>query len=279
MNKLPVNYNYEDVKIFNKLILSLSKKRIPDSNLNEQALLVGKKFLGAPYLPNTLESYGDEILTINLRMFDCFTFVENVVALTRLLNNGENSFENFIYEITRIRYRFGFFNTYDSRLHYFSDWLKDNEEKGIVKDMTREIGGLKVFKKINFMTRHLENYPALKIEVLFKKMLSVEDNLSDRPLYFIPKEKLSDFEDKIESGYIIGIATNIDGLDVIHVGFALKKKKGIHLLHASGKYKKVVISKNTLNHYLYEEETRSGILVGRIEPILASQNDDNRSSF
>ena len=44
-------------------------------------LEIGKFFLGTPYVAGTLETKGAEHLVVNLREYDCVTFVENVVAL------------------------------------------------------------------------------------------------------------------------------------------------------------------------------------------------------
>ena len=44
-------------------------------------LEIGKFFLGTPYVTGTLETEGAEHLVVNLREYDCVTFVENVVAL------------------------------------------------------------------------------------------------------------------------------------------------------------------------------------------------------
>ena len=124
---------------------------------------VGKYFLGFPYAKNTLERQGRETLVINLREFDCFTFVENVVALAGMVQKGKAHFRGYAAQLKKIRYRHGISKGYTSRLHYFSDWLYDNEQKGILKNVTRRSGGEPFRKNFNFMTRHREEYPALSI--------------------------------------------------------------------------------------------------------------------
>jgi hypothetical protein len=80
----------------------------------------GKFFLGKPYRTSTLESERSERLVINLREFDCFTFVENVVVLTRSLIARQKSFEAFQRVLKKTRYRHGQLQGYASRLHYFT---------------------------------------------------------------------------------------------------------------------------------------------------------------
>ena len=43
--------------------------------------------------------------------------------------------------ITRIRYRGGRLAGYPSRLHYFTDWLLDNERRGLIEIITADLGG------------------------------------------------------------------------------------------------------------------------------------------
>jgi hypothetical protein len=226
--------------------------------------MVGEHFSGVPYVANTLEMEGKEALVINLRQFDCFTFIENVVVLAQLIEAGKTTFGDYTAQLERIRYRRGIVNGYSSRLHYFSDWLQDNEEKEILKDVTAEIGGRSYIKAINFMTRHPEHYPHLKVDASYREMLAVEERLSGRPMCFIPKTGLRQVEDRIKEGDIIGVTTGVDGLDVQHVGFALRVKKRVRLLHASTEEKKVVISESTLHHYLSKRKTCTGVIVGRV---------------
>jgi hypothetical protein len=153
---------------------------------------------------------------------------------------------------------------YSSRLHYFSDWIHDNQKKGILKDVTRKIGGRPLRKAINFMTTHPDLYLSLGAMVNLRRMKSVERTISTRPGFSISKEALRRFEDRICNGDLIGVTTNIEGLDVQHVGLAARVKNRIHLLHASSGEGRVVLSKNTLYRYLMQSRLRSGIIVARI---------------
>ena len=225
---------------------------------------IGKYFLGFPYVNNTLETEDEETLIINLREFDCFTFVENVVVLARLINEDKYAFEDYAAALERIRYRDGLLKGYSSRLHYFSDWIFDNEKKRIVKDITGEIGGKPFHKEINFMTTHRGNYCWLNNDKSYREMRVVEKNLSGRSLYHIQKAELRRLENAIEDGDLIAATTGIEGLDVVHVGLAVRVRGRIHLLHASEVKKKVVISDDTLYQYLSKRKNMKGIMVGRV---------------
>jgi hypothetical protein len=285
-----------DRKVLGKLIMYLDKKKCSTEFPGQLTLEIGKFFLGAPYVAGTLETKKAEHLVVNLREFDCVTFAENVVALVclvearwsptgrrvtlikgpcgatsrrrdqdcSLLLPGGRSFESFQRLLQKIRYRRGRLQGYSSRLHYFSEWIYDNQKKGILKDVTRKIGGRPFRKTINFMTTHPDLYPPLENMVSLRRMRLIERTIRRRPLFFIPKKDLERFEDRICDGDLIGVTTNIEGLDVQHVGLAARVKNRIHLLHASSGEGRVVLSQNTLYRYLMQSRSRSGIMVARL---------------
>jgi hypothetical protein len=259
-----LNRQAQDQRIFKELIRSLERDKTPSTPPSQLVLDTGKFFLRKPYVVGTLETKGAERLVINLREFDCFTFVENVVALAWCLKSRQESFEGFRRVLKKTRYRNGRLQGYSSRLHYFSDWIYDNQRKGIVRNVTADIGGRPFRKTINFMTTHPDLYPLMKNEANLRRMKSVERTISRRSLYYIPKKFVRTLEDEIHDGDIIAITTNTEGLDVQHVGFAVRVKNRIYLLHASSAERKIVFSQQTLYRYLMQSRTRSGIMVVRL---------------
>jgi hypothetical protein len=260
-----LNRQGQDRRIFEELIRFLDKKKTSAKFPDQLMLEIGKFFLGSPYVAGALETKRAEHLVVNLREHDCVTFVENVVALAWLIKSRKKSFEAFRRLLQKIRYRQGRLEGYSSRLHYFSDWIYDNQKKGIVRDITAEIGGGPLRKAMAFMTTNPDLYPPLKNAADLQRMKSVERKISTRSLFFIPKKAVRLLEDRICDGDLIAITTNTKGLDVQHVGFAARVKNRIHLLHASSTEGKVVLSQKTLYRYLMESRARSGIMVARLE--------------
>jgi len=254
----------QDRRIFKELIRLLDKKKTPAIFPGQFVLEIGKFFLGTSYVAGTLETKGGEHLVVNLRGFDCVTFVENVVALVWNIRSGKKSYEAFRKSLQKIRYRGGRLQGYPSRLHYFSDWIHDNEKKGIVKDVTAKIGGRPLKKVMTFLTTNPGLYPPLKHAANLRRMKSVERAISRRSLFFIPKNDLRRLEYWISDGDLIAITTKTKGLDVQHVGLAARVKNRIHLLHASSVDREVVLSKKTLYRYLAQSRVRSGIMVARV---------------
>ncbi len=256
--------NAQDRRIFNELIRSCDRGLISVEPPDQLVIGIGKFFLGTPYFAGSLETNSIEKLIINLRGYDCVTFIENVVAMALLVRSRQKSFDSFRKLLQTIRYRRGMLRGYTSRLHYFSDWIRDNQKKGILKDITAEIGGRPFRKTLHFMTAHRDLYPPLKVTVNFRRMKSLEKEISKRSLYFIPKKAVRYCESQFRDGDLIAIVTNKEGLDIEHVGIAARVKSRIHLLHATSIMGQVTLSERTLYRHLMQSKTRAGIMAGRI---------------
>lgn len=225
-----------------------------------RTLHFAKKMLGVPYVAGTLDGNEEEQLVVLVDSLDCTTFVETVLAFCIADKRGERDYEGFKKALTQIRYRDGILNGYTSRLHYFSDWIRNNEQMGFVKECTSETACSQPKELwLDFMTTHVDSYlPIKKNPELVKEMASHEKNWQGTVVSYIPKEKLNlpPGELKIKDGDVLALVTNIKGLDVVHVGFAFWKDNQLHLLHASSSAKKVMedpktqyeSSKNTKAH-------------------------------
>ena len=237
-----------------------------ESNLSvgELILKIGNDFKGTPYVGKTLDNSIEENLTVNLREFDCTTFVENCLAIARTIKSGKATFESFTTELEKIRYRNGQLNGYVSRLHYFGEWITNNAEKGIVEDMSSKIGGIKCPIVLSFMSTHPDSYPQLMVNpTLTKEIRQIEIKVSAESYFFIPKEKIANHENKILDGDIVALVTKIPGMDVSHVGILFKKDGRVFLLHASLSGGKVETTKVPLADYLKNSKNTTGIFVVR----------------
>ena len=252
----------KDKKIAGDLLNQLSSHN--QLSICDLVVNAGVHFLETPYVPGTLEICDDEKLVINLSEVDCTTFVEYCLAFAGTIKTGSADIRDFYDQLKMIRYRDGNIEGYASRLHYFSDWIFENERQGIVSDITRQLGGVLIDKPIDFMSKHPENYPALKDDrVVMESMIRQEKLISARKRWYIPKELIFSISQHIESGDIIAITSKIDGLDIMHTAIAVKRDNDIHVLHASTKGKKVEISEKNLEEYISGIKLASGIMIAR----------------
>lgn len=229
----------------------------------ELVAAIGKNFLGIPYRGQTLENGKEEKLVINLRQMDCTTFAENCLALAQTIRSGHAGFERFTHELEKIRYREGKRAGYLSRLHYFSDWIADNQRKGLVSQPAT-VFGVNYPVKVFFMSTHPQSYPVLKENPeLVPELAQLEKAISKTAHSYVKKEDLPAVEDKLAEGDIIGLTTSIPGLDVTHVGILVKKDGKLHLLHASSSLEKVVISQEPLTELITKSKSWTGIMIAR----------------
>jgi hypothetical protein len=255
-----------DQEIFNSIRKIAGSMSIDSLSLNDRVIEVAKMFMQTAYVGGTLDVNEKEQLVVNFRELDCTTYLENVVALSKALSNDLVKTDDFLNELENLRYRNGKLTDYSSRLHYFSDWIYENEKKGIVRNITAEIGGEKYNKTINFMSTHVNSYPALQSDTaLVKEIGETENEINKRELFFIPETNIQQQENQIQNGDLIAITTKIEGLDISHVGIAIHVNNRLHLMHASSKAKKVVISDIPLAEMLLKSKYQSGIMVARLQ--------------
>jgi hypothetical protein len=178
------------------------------SNLCERTERISVRFLGRPYFANPLEGGPDtpEVFKASLEGFDCVTYIETALALAR-----SRAINEFIDELREMRYENGRIDFYH-RNHYMVDWVSNNEERGIIKDITT---GPKAVVK----TRTLS-----LIEALPEKATSFR---------CFPKRSLNQIQSGIETGDVMLFASTRKSLDVFHAGILIKGEDEISLRHAS----------------------------------------------
>jgi len=247
-------------------------KSLAAKPLNDIIVEIGKTFIGTDYGANVLESDGEERLVVNMRALDCVTFYENCVVLARCIKSGKTTFEEYMSQLQFLRYRDGKIDGYTSRLHYTTDYWFNAEQKGILKVVTKEIFGennvKEIQRPINFMSTHRESYKHLKTDdTNWQKVKQQEDAINARKDHFLPKGNLHMFADKVQNGDLIGITTNIAGMDIAHTGVAVRQNGKLHFMHAPIVGKKVQITEQPLYEYLAKNGKQTGIIVARVNPV------------
>ena len=243
-------------------------------SIGDLVVRIGQSFIGTPYAPHTLEAPGEEGLVIELQELDCVTFVENVLALALFVQTvpgdllvadpGGRRRVLFSAILKDIRYRGGELDGYPSRLHYFSDWISDNDEMGLVRDVSRELGGVADDEPIDFMTTHPDAYRQLREDPAFlMELTEVESRLNREPRYYIPADRIAAVEDRIQDGDIIAATSTVPGLDVAHTGIALWREGRLHLLHAPLVGGVVQISEVPLAERIQRIRGQDGVMVAR----------------
>lgn len=237
------------------------------ASANEYMIHFGKALQGVPYVGKTLENNTKEKLVVNLRELDCTTFTENVLALSLCMRDGKKSFKAFTDYLRRIRYNKGYVS-YPSRLHYFTSWIDANSKQDFVAEVVAAQAPFTATKtlNVNFMSQHCDLYPALvRDKAMVDSIRIAEKTLTGKSFRYIPKSALNQhslLKKYIQTGDIIVIITNKEGLDTSHIGIASWHSDGtLHLLNASQIYKKVIDEPMTLYRYMQKHPSQIGIRV------------------
>ncbi len=257
----PVLSAIDKAMIKNKLDKFSKDSSLPMGDL---VLKIGLDFLNTPYVGKTLDKSKEEKLVINLHQLDCTTFAENCLALARTVKGAHPDAEKFCTELEGIRYRGGKMNGYSSRLHYFCEWISDNEARQHVQSMAKQMGGKELPIALNFMSTHPQEYPQLiNAPAITAEIKAIEEKVSAQKFYYIPVSQFESIEAQVNDGDIVTLTTSIPGIDVSHVGILLKKEGKVYFLHASLAMQKVVVTTEPFVQYLVKSKKTTGVMIAR----------------
>ena len=270
--RLPFNTVFQGRQQFDRLVNIAKAENWKGFPIGQRTAIVGQQLAGTRYKHFTLEIDNRiEAPSVNFHGMDCWTFFEISLAFARMLNDPESEWspERMLRYIELDRYRGGeCTGEYLSRLHYLEDWLYDNSRRGLVDDLTKDLGGVSVphsAREMSIGWRHYRYLAANK--ALLGPLARMEADVSSRPLYQVPKNRVRKIEPKLKSGDIIGIVSrDRSGVySTSHVGLAMRSNDGVvHFMHASspGNSGKVIVDVE-IAKYLARHPSDSGILVAR----------------
>ena len=223
---------------------------------------------GTPYVNYTLELHDTiEAPSVNMAGMDCWTLFEIALCMGRLvaLHPPPYSPQEMLRLVEMDRYRDGrCTGRFDSRLHHLEDWIRDNERRGLVKDITPSLGGKKLYRRMAYMGKKPHLYRQLRADPsMVPAFIRIENELSRRGITYVPRSQVPRIESKLRNGDIICIVTNWHETYTSHVGVASRDSNGVlRFLHASKNHREVVLD-DRLSDYLKKFSTHAGIYVAR----------------
>ncbi len=256
----------EEVERFQRIMQYASTQKSHQRPMGEIMQAIAQQFLGTAYKAGLLDQSKEETLVVTLKQFDCVLFLETVLAIARGVAVQDYSYPTFVNHIRDQRYWNGQMKGYCSRLHYFSEWIVDNEKRGTVQNIGQELGGVPLNKKLNFMSAHRQSYPRLSDDATYQCIGQMEAKLDGVTLDYIPTNQIRRVYAQLQPGDIVAVATDISGLDVTHTGLVYRYPDGkIGFIHASP-IGQVTIARD-LHRYISKVDNAIGILVARpIDP-------------
>lgn len=220
---------------------------------------------GVKYKENS-EPPGAETLDANVDGFECVSFIESTLAVARCAWESEPTASCFVRELEATRYRGGRMGDYASRLHYFVDWIGDNESRGRLVNMTAALGGEPVQKDFFYITERVLERSDVKeddLASLTREMQTTEARLSATTHAVLSRQSAPPVLSKLEDGDLVAFVRERPGLLVHHAGFVYWARGTPRLLHASSYHGRVVITVRDLTNYLLRRPERRGVIVAR----------------
>ena len=246
---------------------------VADSHLTTADFLMyaARYLLGTPYVTSTLESGDREELRVYLTQTDCILFVETCLDLALTKMQGRGDFAALADNVRQSRYRDGRVGSYGDRIHYTTEWIRQGEARGILQDITLDLGGEESGKKINYMSRNYLKYKHLsgadtdpRAKRDLETVKAVEERLNQVPQTFIPVEKIPAAAAQIRSGDIICFMSGVSGLDIAHVAVAYVRDGRVGFIHASQTGGKVMVDPLSVAAYAAARKNCPGIKVVRV---------------
>ena len=280
---LPLSTTFKGQAKFDALVKRAEKENWRALPIGDRTIAVGLALVGTPYVNYTLEIDDHiEAPSVNLTGLDCWTFYESSLAFSRMLQVYQPPYrpEMMLKMIELERYRGGkCTGVYTSRLHHLEDLYQDNRQRGLMDDLSKPLGGVRIYRNVTEMQnawksyRYLRNNPDLR-----PAMARIEDHVTNLAVYHIPKGRVASIEPQLRNGDIISITSAEDGGYTSHVGLIYKDRAGVaRFVHASSKsgVRSVTIGP-AISSYLALSSSRAGILVGRPKDIAAPQYVDRK---
>ncbi len=264
INPHPKESNHPQKESEQDSLLFIEKQQLAatDTSTIARAMAIARSFLGAPYIHGCLECVKEETLTVNLREMDCWTFVENSVAIALTHDDSYSFYKTFLQQL---RYWGGHVDGYGSRIHYFTGWLLQAEKCGIIEDLSASMGGVPYNKKVGYITARPAKYPKIINEKVFLDLKKAEKRINAHKWFFIPQDRIAKMEHLIQEGDLICLTSAKVDLDIAHQGFAVLQNGHVYLMHASSLSKKVIIARQPLAQYVAAQRGQTGIMVARLK--------------
>lgn len=205
------------------------------NDLPDRIKRVSNALLGYPYITGPLNKFDEtEQLIINLEAFDCVTFVETVLALA--LCKAPTDFQT---TLKALRYAADEVS-WLQRNHYVTDWVKNNEVKGYLRNITPGQPVCSITREFSA----LANFPA-----------------KTQSINFLPPEGLPTFSASLQTGDLIFFGTMRENLDFSHEGILIREAEDLKLRHASRS--KAAVCEETLSTFLERFGASPGVIVAR----------------
>lgn len=269
--RLPLTTVFQGEAKFQAILAKAERENWRSLPLGERTVRVARELVGTPYVNYSLE-VDDRIESpvANLRGMDCWTYYENSLAIARMLRYQPAPYKptDLLYMVEIERYRNGVCTgSYLSRMHHLEEVFHDNQRRGYATNITSRIPGAeRMHREIHEMTAQWKAYRYLRANPsLIEPMGKIEAQVSNLPVYQVPKSKVRAAEKYLQNGDICAITTNDSSSYTSHVGMIVRLNDRAYFTHATSDHDKgrMVIIDRPISDYLAAASKHTGIIICR----------------
>jgi len=269
--RLPLDTVFKGESKFHAVVAKAERQNWRQLPLGERTVMVARELLGTPYVNYSLE-VDDRVESpvVNLNGMDCWTFYENALAIARMLQFKPAPYkpQDMLHMVEIERYRGGVCTgSYLSRMHHLEEVFYDNQRRGYATNITPRLPGAeRLRREIREMTVQWKSYRYLRSSPsLVGPMGKIEAQVSNLPVYHIPKSRVRAVESYLQNGDICAITTTWHSGYTSHVGLIVRMKNRAYFMHATSdrdKGRKCVIDQ-PITDYLNGTSKHAGIVICR----------------
>ena len=269
--RLPLGVVFQGDAKFRAILAKAERGNWRNLPLGERTVLVAREMITTPYLNYSLE-VDDHIESpvVNLNAMDCWTYYENALAIARMLRYQPPPYQpvDMLHMVEIERYRNGICTgNYLSRMHHLEEVFSDNQRRGYASNITARLpGAVKIHRDIHEMTVQWRNYRYLRANpALVEPMGRIEAQVSNLPVYHVPKSKVRAVENYLRNGDICAITSSDTSGYTSHVGLIMRISNRACFSHATSSRDKgrMVILDRPITDYVNSASNHAGIIICR----------------
>ena len=269
--RLPLATVFQGESKFHAIVAKAERENWRKLPLGERTIRVARELVGTPYVNYTLEvDDRTESPVANLKGMDCWTYYENSLALARMLRHKPAPYkpQDLLHMVEIERYRGGVCTgSYLSRMHHLEEVFHDNQRRGYATNITSRIpGAQRIQREIKEMTVQWKAYRYLRSNPsLIAPMGKIEEQVSDLPVYHVPKSKVRNAEKYLQNGDICAITTSHPGGYTSHVGLIIRLQDRAYFAHATSDTDKgrMTVIDRPIADYVNGASKHAGIIICR----------------
>ena len=269
--RLPLTTVFQGESKFHAIVAKAERENWRNLPLGERTVRVGRELVGTPYVNYSLEvDDRTESPVVNFKGMDCWTYYENSLALARMLRFKPAPYkpEDLLHMVEIERYRSGVCTgSYLSRMHHLEEVFHDNQRRGYATNITSRIPGAeRMHRKIQEMTVQWKAYRYLRSNPsLIEPMGKIEAQVSNLPVYHVPKSKVRSAEKYLQNGDICAITSKDTSGYTSHVGMIVRMGDRAYFSHATSDRDKgrMVIIDGPISDYVNTGSKHAGIIICR----------------